>query len=148
MKPSELYEMQPQEIDVGVSYLFGCYFNHIEEIGDCISELQYGTDHSIFDDIEVKIIKKFNFDGRRYWMLAAVWFDGNPIMVIQNAGREGDDHHARFITDPENYKKMLSYIKSMIPWKDVEIPHCDPDQDIVGLDSFYGNSLNGYFERY
>ena len=36
----------------------------------------------------------------------------------------------------------------MIPLEEKQIPSCDPEEDIVGLDSFYGNSFYGNFERY
>lgn len=151
MTPNDLYKMESQSVDIGIGLLFGHYFNHIVELDDQLGSdysYKYNTDHSIFTQIEVRVIKNFNFDGRRFWRLATVWFEGSPVMVIQNAGREGDDHRARFITDPEAYKRMLSYIKSLVPCEVPKIESVGADEEINSLVSFYDHSLGGHFEPY
>ena len=151
MTPNDLYKMESQSVDIGIGMLFGFYFNHIEEMDNLIGDdysYKHNIDHSIFTKIEVRVIKHFNFDGRRFWRLATVWFEGLPIMVIQNAGREGDDHRERFITDPEAFKRMLSYIKSLVPCELPKIPSFAADAEIKGLIDFYGQSLDGIFERH
>lgn len=61
-------------------------------------------------------------------------------MVVQRAGREGDDHKARFVTDAAAYAEMVSYLKALLGEQVVAVA---ADQDIMGLDEFYGNKLDG-----
>jgi hypothetical protein len=151
MTPNDLYSRMPVSVDVGIGNLFGCYFNHIAEIDSMVAgdyDYKYGVDHSMFTLVEVRDVFYYNFDGRRFWRLATVWFKNEPVMVIQNAGREGDDHHERFITNADAYKAMLSYIVSLLPVSETTVTAVDPSQDIPNLDSFYDHTLGGYFERW
>lgn len=74
-------------------------------------------------------------------------------MIIQNAGREGDDSYRRIITDPINYGEMIGYIaKELIIYelegnKQLAEDVHQPDEEVIGIDDFYGNSLDGHFER-
>lgn len=158
--PNDLYAQEPEQIvkvfDGTVYYgnphsLWGCYYNHVPEVAE---EYHHGK-WAESDKIEMQVYKYFDFDGRRWWRLASVWYsDGGdfvPVMIIRNAGREGDDFRDRFITNPEAYSKMVNHIFSLrvveeekINPKDV----VDPDAEIKGLLDFYGNSLYGWFERY
>lgn len=147
MKPSELYAMEPESEAKGIEGIKGCSYNHVPECFGDFDSLMYSE--GFCERITQKEIKYFNFDGRRYWRLATVWFDGKPVMVTQNAGREGDDHARRFITDAEAYKDMVQYIDhECVKQNLVNIESHDPDADIDGLETFYGNTLRGYFERY
>lgn len=127
--------------------LKGCYYNHIPE-----AKLDWDVPYDKeFPSIEIRVVKEFDFDGRRFWRLATVWFEGLPVMVIQNAGREGDDHEARFITNTELFNKMCRYIESIANVSDdaVCLDVYNEDQEIgAKLTTFYGNTLNGHFERY
>ena len=146
MKPKELYALKPESCSHELGMLHGYYYNHVPELE---------TDILPAEDPSKRVVlrwyKNFNFDGRRFWALAAVCFDGMPFMIIQNAGREGDDHHKRFVTDEHTYHQAVLYLKSIAllpdrggPDKDV----VDPDVDIKGLTDFYGNSLDGHFEMH
>lgn len=148
MKPSELYERKPQETSDVLDYLIGCYYNFIPEIDE--SDMLYSGERKKNTRVEIRIYKYFDFDGRRFWRLSGVFLDGLPIMITQNAGREGDDHAARFITDASAYKEMIEYIRTLLPMVEVEDMEdvVSADDNINGLDNFYGNSLDGYFERY
>jgi hypothetical protein len=141
---NDLYKMNPERVEKCLGCLKGFYYDHLPEIeGDL-----WGLENKN-DKVEIKVLKDFDFDGRRLWRLSTVWFDGKPTMIIQNAGREGDDHRERFITDVKEFKNMISYINSLI-----EEDTCDdvcftnPDDKIKCLTSFYGNELFGVFERY
>jgi hypothetical protein len=148
MTPRELYLKSlesPESISNDVSILMGCYYDHIKESG-----IDLGTHETLNAEmVEIRMLKDFCYDGRRIWRLATVWFDKKPIMVIQNAGREGDDHAKRFITDVGNFKKMVSYIRYIY---DVNNPD---EEDIfsendegLNLIEFYGQKLGGYFQHY
>lgn len=145
MTPAELYARAPEKVDRDLWSLVGCYYNHIPEAttwDDIPPEAK-----SYNPRLELRYYKQHCFDGRRTWVLASVWFDSAPVMIIQNAGREGDDHHRRFITDPERYTQLIGYLHSLAEKKPVDLSDVVPlDQDIKGLTEFYGNQLDGHFE--
>ena len=159
MTPNELYAREPEKVihplgedssygpDYQLRHFVGCYYNHL------------GNDFNIWDieginrstRVSLKIYKDFDFDGRRFWRLLSVWFDNTPVMILQNAGREGDDWVGRIITDGEMYNNMMNHIRSLFRYKhddEFDGDLCDPDVDYPSLTEFYGNSLDGSFERY
>lgn len=95
----------------------------------------------------IKIINHgyHQFDYRRYWQLASVWFMDKPVMIIQEAGREGDDHRKRFITDVPLFWQMAGYLQALRVFKN-EPPKdaIDPDRDDPKLTEFYGNELREF----
>lgn len=138
MKPIELYKRKPESENYDLNYLYGSYYNHIPEV-----ESIYYDDDILKKNkrVKIKIIKHVNFDSRRFWRLATVWFDGKPVMVIQNAGREGDDHADRFVTSHKRYVKMIAFIKTLHP-DDYEVDNLvDENQEIPELTEFYSNDL-------
>jgi hypothetical protein len=149
MKPIDLYNREPELIDNDINILRGCYYNHIPEIDETMCQFFDKESVAKNNRIKIKIYKDFNFDGRRFWRLASIWLDDKPVMIIQNAGREGDDHEERFITNKELYVEMIKFIQTLVPSQFDEIPDIvDENDDIIGLDEFYGNKLDGHFERY
>lgn len=145
MKPQELYKREPEKVERDINYLFGTYYNFLPEIENPYVWIEPEE----VKDMEVKIYKFFDFDGRRFWKLASVWYKGKPVMITRNAGREGDDHATRFVTDEKQYKLMVEYIKSILPVEFTKVEDVvDPNEDIKDLETFYGNTLDGYFERY
>jgi len=159
MKPSELYAREPEKVvepfavstdpaGLQLEYFTGSYYNHLgSEDFDVwgIESIQRST------RVEVKVYKDFDFDGRRFWRLLSVWFDRQPVMILQNAGREGDDYVDRIITDGARYGAMVTHIHSLIRYKQGEVFEediHDQDEDYISLDDFYGNNLDGIFERY
>ena len=143
MKLSELYAMTPESERKGIEGISGRYYDHVPECFGDISSLMYSD--GFCERVTTKYVKHFNFDHRRYWRLATVWFDDEPVMVIQNAGREGDDHAKRFITNAGLFGQMVQYIDAQCAAEnEVVIEQLDADLDIDGLDSFYGNSLSDF----
>lgn len=146
MTPIDLYKMTPIEETTELYDLAGYIYNHVEEL-DIFSYL-YSSDVSERNTkVKIKIYKNHCFDGRRIWRLASVWFEDKPVMIIRNAGREGDDFHDRFITDKELYLLMIDYIRSLMPRED-SIETVSKFDDIPNLDEFYGHKLSGEFEYY
>jgi hypothetical protein len=150
MTPNELYQRTPERIepligeDGRLNFVGGCYYDHIPEL-----DRDYRNTFNQTDRIVCKVYKHFDFDFRRFWRLASIWMDGEPVMIIQNAGREGDDHATRFITDLGKYREMVRLLRSLqwnVTVDDVDVVHAD--EVINNLDSFYGNYLDGPFERY
>jgi len=138
MKPIDFYQLEPVKILDGaeaINELRGFYYNHIPEITDDLGWLNGNK------QIYVKIINRRYIDDRRYWQVAGVWFDDIPVMIIQNAGREGDDHARRFITNEDAYLDMVDYIRNLLN------PNiCDKvysvEEDIKDLIEFYGYKLS------
>ena len=141
MTPAELFAREPQKIEKDFSELQGCYYNHLSEL-----ELQLGDlDKAEAPGIELRVYGYKFYDERRYWQLSAVYFENEPVMIVQNAGREGDDHSERFIVDVDRYCAMLRVIAAL-PRRAGLIPAdadfvVDMNVDINGLDDFYGDSL-------
>jgi hypothetical protein len=148
MTAKELYLREPEKIETDLNILRGFYYNHIPEIDDNCGD--YFTDDILKNNkrIKIKILKDFSFDPRRHWRLATIWIDENPVMIIQNAGREYDDFSKRFITNKELYIEMISYIKSLFPiYINEIIGIIDENIDSPILTNFYNNNLDGIFER-
>lgn len=80
-----------------------------------------------------------NIDCERFALMETVWFDDKPVMIMQCAGRGGQDFQEEFITDIDTYRDMVEYIRSF------EKRHyryvIDPEKDIHELTNFYGYSL-------
>ena len=159
MKPSDLYGRTPEKVvqpfaegseygpEHQMRYFIGSRFNHLGADID-VWELE-GINRST--RVEVKVHKDFNFDGRRFWRLVSVWFDHRPIMVLQNAGREGDDYVGRIITEERYFNFMMNHIRSLLRYNTSDVLDGDlrdSNEDYQLLDDFYGNSLDGHFERY
>ena len=150
MTAKELYQREPVMVTNDISTLIGVYYNHIREVVAEDNPISYEHKSLIAPDIEIKIVFEHYFDHRRFWRLATVWYKGMAVMIVQNAGREGDDHAKRFITNKDVFTSMLSYIHTLI------VPRFEiDDEDVITLDEerkdlhdFYSNSLDGYFERY
>ena len=144
MTPAQLYARTPKRVSNEVGRLKGFYYNHVAP------EL---LDHDVLahEDpskrVELRFYEDHDIDYRRNWVLASVWLDGRPFMIVQNAGREGDDHAKRFITDTATYAEAARYLKSLC----VPQGTSDGPVDVVGLDdevreltTFYGNQLGDF----
>lgn len=151
MTPSQLFALPVERVDKDLTHLFGYYYNHLPEAGDK-DEIRNWIPNVKQGRAEIRFIKDFCFDGRRVWQLAVVCFDGKPAMITQNAGREGDDHARRFITDRDGVLALAGYINSLRP---VEMIREDDnsrliglDQDYAFLDEFYDQKLCDPFRRW
>lgn len=141
---NNLYDMTPENESYDLSVFNGCYYNHLSEFnpnGEYLGNIKQ-------DRVKIKTIKYFDFDGRRFWLLATIFFDSTPVMVIQNAGREGDDHAQRYITNKEYFLSLGAYVRSLMAVESEHIETIDANDEIPELTDFYGNSLDGVFQRY
>lgn len=96
--------------------------------------------------VELRYYANVCFDGRRTWELFSVWFDGKPVMLCQNAGREGDDHAVHFITDSAAYKAMVIYIRSLVEPEEPCQNVFDEDCCFAAFTEFYGHSLSEMYD--
>lgn len=147
---TQLYALEPQEVSTDLDLLlrnldgvFPFYVNPF-----CVHQSEEAP------RIRIHWYKEFWFDYRRVWALGGVYFDDQPVMVIRCAGREGDDHRSRFVTDLPRFKVMMMYLCGLAiqyelsdpSWAE-ELPVVDPDSEVDKLTEFYSNCLGGIFEK-
>lgn len=150
MTPKELLAREPESVENDFDYLVGYRYNFVPEALDQPNLLVETTS----ERVEIRIFKHFDFDYRRFWRLAAVYFDGKPVMITQNAGREGDDHAHRYLLDESVYRELIGYLASR-PRKpqvytgiEVDKKHsmAAMDEDLGDkLTTFYNDTLDGGF---
>lgn len=144
MTPNQLYQRIPEKSNHDLDALKGFYFDHVPEVNGTLRP----TDPT--GKVEIRYYKDFNFDHRRFWRLASVWFGPHPVMVIQNAGREGDDWSGRYITDKEKYLWLIEHLNTLLICEDFASATkiVEADNDIPTLTDFYNYKLDGFFDRY
>lgn len=76
-------------------------------------------------------------DGRRFAVLASLWFEGKPFAVVESAGREGDDHVRVVVTDWALKYKAEHYVR-MNCWRPSRADETNADEDLESLGVFYG----------
>ncbi len=139
MNATEIYKLEPIRVSTDLDDLVGfCTRSFLYEL----QGIEIPEKH-VNKAIVIKTLAYKDFDGRRIWELRTIWFSGFPIMIIQNAGREGEDHTKRYITDVDIYHNMLEYLQHIAPPRvDPENDDIiDPEEDIEGLTDFYSCRL-------
>lgn len=146
MTPRELLALTPKKIERDFSCLFDGWRSFVPEVG-CEASSFVTTES---ERIEVRVYEHHVFSCmRRIWRLAAVFFDGLPVMIMQSAGREGDDHTHRFVVDVASYHAMVGHMLSLMredAIDDRDTGRVSMDDDIPDLARFYGCELGGRFE--
>lgn len=162
MKPSELLKRTPESVVYPLeldnefenkwkffAYFQGSYYDHLQEL-DVIDDTVVAIKKSL--DIRIDVYKDFCYDGRRTWRLCSVYWKETPVMIIQNAGREGDDYTNRFILNREKYIEMIECLRDLIVFDqnfDYIGNDCvDVEDDVPNLIDFYNQSLDEKFEPY
>jgi hypothetical protein len=82
-------------------------------------------------------------DGYRVRMMMTLWLDGEPVCIIQAAGRDGRDHLVRWVTDAPRYWQLLAYLLSKVEIEDdSQGRFVDPDTEVYEetVFSFYGKN--------
>ena len=146
MKINDLYELKPESVLKTPEILVGARYNHVKEAN--IEDCEFNRDMEESQVMEIRLLKDWDFDTRRIWRLATVWMHDKPVMVIQNAGREGDDHAKRFITDINLFKELCVHVREFYTleprsYKDIY----NPNDEVEGLTEFYNNSLDDDFRE-
>lgn len=147
---NDLYKRPCVEVSNDPYRLVVCHTSHLPEVpqlrkSNCfIKNLEKQT-----PDFEIRYLKTFMFDERRSWLLATVWYKSLPVMIIQNAGREGEDHAARYITNSFLFKEMVMYILRKFEPQDDNFEHdvIYDDAPLEALAQFYGYHLDEDFEE-
>jgi len=135
MKPSELYKLKEIGVETDIYSLRKCL--------DGLDDLSYEGVESI-EGLEQRIHGFHSFDGERSWELSSIWYKDRPFMVLQEAGRGGDDHVETFLTDKEVLKELKLKIAELLDQHKKTISF-SPDEDIEDLDCFYGHELSEFY---
>jgi hypothetical protein len=150
--PNQLYLREPDrtlnDSYSDLSWLRGYDFDHVPEVQGALPEHADPQGR-----VAIRVYQHVRFDPTRYWRLASAWIDGQPFMITQNAGRDGYDWHRRIITSAPLYLRAIGHLQSIVtrPFVDESMEKDVVDADVElaeKLTSFYGSTLDGYFDRY
>lgn len=152
MRAIDLYAMKPIKIDKGewgLDILLPFVDVEVDDIPDCWNEKINGIDPALNVNERVKIHYHADkdFDSRRGWVLASVWFDSMPVMIIQKSGREYEDFQKRFITNLLAFREMEEYLRTLVVNEAYFDDVIDPLENRDDLDTFHGYSLNNMKEN-
>jgi len=109
-----------------------------------LPSLSRGLNDSVLEQLknearfDVRCILYRRHDDRRYISMYSFWFDGKPVMLTQNAGREGDDFKRRLVTDAALFKDLCHYLHSRLAF-DIEVAESDlvdPEKHIFEEEAF------------
>lgn len=134
MTARQLYALAAQSVSYDLYWPLEAH-RHVHEI--CLSEIPEGAN----ERVSVRILEDHAFDDRRYWLLFTVWLDDTPVMICQNAGREGKDHSARYVTDPDAYAQMLAYLASLVQVESLAEQDVQLDDEAPQLTCFHGGQF-------
>jgi hypothetical protein len=157
------HESSTYEISGYIVGNFGANFDFIPEATIDLTEMvKHGFVHEDWaqwkenTEVQTLLYKDFDFDGKRGWRLASMWYKGKPFMITQSAGRYLDDFNKKFVLCKDTYNEAAKYLRTLVPAKPTELyvgeitplgSECVTDNKTT-LTTFYGESLNGYFQKY
>lgn len=75
-------------------------------------------------------------DWHRFTSMHTLWWDGRPVMLVQNAGRAGSDVRRRRITDAAAYRDMCCYLLSKVPLEQSDEEVVDADAELYEEELF------------
>lgn len=97
--------------------------------------------------LQVRELVNPYIDGYRIAQMHTLWLDGHPVLIVQDAGRGGDDHHKRWVTDGPRYFEMLAYLLSKLAVENEAHDITDPEAEVYEetVFSFYGKDFGEQF---
>lgn len=142
MTANQIYELTPIKIEKNTYSLNRFCDFHIPELNSL------SINNKMNEHVEIKFYADYSFDVRRYWELTSIWYKNKPVMIAQNAGREGSDHIRRFITDSKAYFEMVDYLSTLCKnYNAYANQIINGDKDINELTEFYSNSLEDFYDK-
>ena len=69
--------------------------------------------------LEVRVVSEFIGSYERYqdieaWLIATLWYNGDPFMILRNTGRDGDGLPSQFVSDSDTYHDALYYLFNLM----------------------------------
>lgn len=113
----------------------GWWFHEVREWGDrdddCLARIDAHA------RLQLKVLGISHGNGNRYALLATIWYNGCPVMIVQEGERSGAEHAKRWITDVNEYQAMCAYIRSQL-----QVDFTPVDDDVAdGSTMFYTEEL-------
>ena len=167
MTPEQLLSREPEFATTDMRWLWGFAYSHLPEMAyrDDLPvqtrRRQNGRPH-LAAGVLMRVYKFHAFDRRRVWRLASVHVDAKPVMIVRNAGREGDDYADRYVFDLHLYGDLVERLgrkpgdrrcgpktrlgwQSSLSWLDGED---EPFLDVRRADGFFGLTLDSPAENW
>lgn len=85
MTANQIYKLPPIKIEKNTYSLNRFCDFHIPELNSL------SINNKMNEYVEIKFYADYLFDVRRYWELTSIWYKNKPVMIVQNAGREGGE---------------------------------------------------------
>lgn len=106
-----------------------------------ILEIQWDLWPSDIDSVEgvkIHVVHDPYIDGHRVATMAVVFWDGQPVMITQEAGRGGKDFQKDFIVDAPRYKVLVETLSRYLA---TDVLPVDMDEPLRELTDFYGGDI-------
>lgn len=147
LKLQAIYSLPTKPVDL-TNYVLRP--NWIPELGGV---LELDGDSELLQELQVEGRLTVNclvddyVDGHRIAQMHTVWFDGKPLLIVQDAGRSGRDFSRRWLTHPVEYQKLLQYLLSKVRVPDAVGDVADPEALVYEDDVlfFYGRYFGDRF---
>jgi hypothetical protein len=136
--PRELYDLKPADVSYYLDYLLN---PHLPEVYDAM-DFNYKEAEQM-QRIEIRVLADQIVSGDRVWTLATIWFDGDPVMVV-NSGEDRHDHR-RWITNKFLFEEMVKWLRSFLPTV-IEEDFVDEDTIIPAMTEFNNSTLHRFYD--
>jgi hypothetical protein len=104
------------------------WFPELESTGSDLYAIQ---DQLVTDGrlgrLMVKQVLYHYIDGERDASMNSLWFDGQPVALVQNAGRGGRDHQAQWVSNEIGYRALMQYLRDLMAQAN-PLQITDPDE--------------------
>lgn len=144
IKVKDIYALPATDID---SFQLTLSSRWLPELSDLIGGYGCSAPAQLVEEnrFVIKSLIDERYNGGRYSHMRTIWFDGKPVLIFQEAGRSGQDHFKRWVTDKETYVEVLAYLVEMLtvrPDTFEDRDYVDPESEVYPeeLLHFYGNS--------
>jgi hypothetical protein len=140
--PNELYALKP----------INQHYAGIDRLEKWLGEEEICLhDYKKWEEIETAGLVKLKYlvdepmGSDESFEIATVWFASNPIAVVTHTGEDNND---RYITNVENFYKMVTYLRSfMVPEEDEKPTMVDPNKPLHWLTELDGyHTIHDYYD--
>jgi len=148
MRFKDVYAVQAEPTPLALVPIKGKWFPEVKGWGDWMPEELTQVLEAEGRFVIRQLVDQDAGDGYRYAVMCTIWFDGNPVATIQQAGRDGRDHFQRWITDAPRFIEMCTYLMSKMTIEELFGDDVvDPDKEVYPEEVFYfyGNYFGDTF---
>jgi len=130
--------------------------NQIYDVIDILNQYDSSIDHH---DTKVYLNEKvatkrvhyqdLEHGGKYTWELTTLWFENNPVAIIQMAGRYGESHQELFVTNKTLMDNAIDYLRKLIDEEEVETDKfmIDEEVELDKLTNFHNHSLDEFYQE-